>query len=62
MRFPAGKATEFSKDVDRFIEELEVSIPAIVESDEYKASLSIVMEKFKQKREEYVNTNQAKIL
>ena len=60
MRFPAGKATEFSKDVDRFIEELEVSIPAIVESDEYKASLSIVMEKFKQKREEYVKILQKK--
>ncbi|MFV0626012.1 MAG: Lon protease family protein [Alphaproteobacteria bacterium] len=60
MRFPAGKAVEFAKDVDKFIEELESSIPAIVESDEYKASFSIVMEKFKQKKEEYIKILQKK--
>ncbi|MDD4556087.1 MAG: AAA family ATPase [Alphaproteobacteria bacterium] len=60
MRFSAGKAAEFAKDVDKLIEELSDSIPSVIESDEYKASLSIVNEKFKQKKEEYVKILQKK--
>ncbi|MGN0913698.1 MAG: Lon protease family protein [Alphaproteobacteria bacterium] len=54
IHFPAGKASEFAKDVDKLIEEFSVSIPSILESDEYKASLSIIKEKYKQKKEEYI--------
>ena len=49
ISFPAGTAVEFAKDVDKLIEELSSSIPTILESDEYKAGLSIIREKYKQK-------------
>ncbi len=60
IHFPAGKASEFAKDVDKLVEEFSVSIPSILESDEYKASLSIIKEKYKQKKEEYIRLLQKK--
>ena len=60
ISFPPSKATEFAKDVDKLIEELSSSLPAIVESDEYKAAVSIIKEKYKQKKEEYVKILQKK--
>ncbi len=56
VNFPAGTAAEFAKD----IETLTVSIPAILESDEYKAGQSIIHEKFKQHKEEYIKILQKK--
>ena len=44
VNFPAGTAAEFAKDIDKLIETLSVSIPAILESDEYKAGQSIIHE------------------
>lgn len=52
--FEAGQAAEFAKDMDKLIEEFSASIPAVLDSDEYKAALSIVREKYKQKKEEYI--------
>ena len=49
VNFPAGTAAEFAKD-----------IPAILESDEYKAGQSIIHEKFKQHKEEYIKILQKK--
>ena len=60
ISFPAGTAVEFAKDVDKLIEELSSSIPTILESDEYKAGLSIIREKYKQKKEEYIKILQKK--
>lgn len=60
ISFPAGTATEFAKDVDKLIEELSSSIPTILDSDEYKAGLSIIREKYKQKKEEYIKILQKK--
>ena len=37
IRFPAGEATEFAKDVDELMEEFSITLPALIESDEYKA-------------------------
>lgn len=60
ISFPAGTAVEFAKDVDKLIEELSSSIPTILDSDEYKAGLSIIREKYKQKKEEYIKILQKK--
>ena len=60
VNFPAGTAAEFAKDIDKLIETLSVSIPAILESDEYKAGQSIIHEKFKQHKEEYIKILQKK--
>lgn len=60
VNFPVGTAAEFAKDIDKLIETLSVSIPAILESDEYKAGQSIIHEKFKQHKEEYIKILQKK--
>lgn len=60
ISFPAGTAAEFAKDVDKLIENLSASVPAVQESDEYKAGLSIIHEKYKQHKEEYIKVLQKK--
>lgn len=60
LSFPAGEATAFAKDVAKLTEELEIVVPAIIDSDEYKAGLSIISEKYKQKKEQYINHIQKK--
>ncbi len=60
ISFEAGQAPEFAKDIDKLIEEFSSSIPAVLDSDEYKAALSIIREKYKQKKEEYVRLLQKK--
>ena len=60
ISFPAGTAAEFAKDIDKLIEELSSNIPMIQDSDEYKAGLNIVQEKYKQKKEEYIKILQKK--
>ncbi len=60
ISFEPGKATEFAKDVDKLIEDLESSIPLVVDSEEYKAGLNIIHEKYKQRKEEYIKILQKK--
>ncbi len=60
MRFPAGTASDFAKDIDKLIETLSSTIPLIVENEEYKASLNIIHEKYRQYKEEYVKVLQKK--
>lgn len=60
ISFPPSKANEFAKDIDKLIEDFSVSLPALVDSDEYKAGLSIIKEKYKQRKEEYIRLLQKK--
>ena len=60
ISFPAGTACDFAKDIDELIFELSTTLPALVESDEYKAALGIIRQKYKSKKEEYVNVLQRK--
>lgn len=60
MNFPAGQAVEFAKDVDELLDELADSLPEIIESEEYKAALGIIRQKYKAKKEEYINVLQKK--
>ena len=54
INFPAGEAADFAKDIDELISDFSVNIPSILESDEYKAGLNIIKEKYRQKKEEYI--------
>ena len=60
ISFSAGTASDFAKDIDKLIETLSGSIPAIFESDEYKAGLNIIQEKYKQSKEKYIKILQKK--
>lgn len=60
ISFPPSKASEFAKDIDVLIEGLSVALPSLIESDEYKAGLSIIKEKYKQRKEEYIRLLQKK--
>lgn len=60
ISFPASQATEFAKDIDNLIDDFSVAIPAVVESDEYKAAVSIIQEKYKHKKDEYLRLLQKK--
>ena len=60
MSFPAGQAAEFAKDVDELLDELSDSLPEIIEAEEYKAALGIIRQKYKAKKEEYINVLQKK--
>lgn len=60
LRFPAGEASEFAKDVDELIEDLSETIPTLAESDEYKTALNIIKQKYKSKKDEYISILQKK--
>lgn len=60
ISFPAGTACDFAKDIDELIFELSSTLPALVESDEYKAALSIIRQRYKSKKDEYITILQRK--
>lgn len=60
ISFAAGTAADFAKEVDALIAELSSAVPNSLNSDEYKAALSIIREKYKQKKEEYIKILQKK--
>lgn len=60
IKFPAGSAPAFAKDLEKLIEDFEIMIPAIIDSDEYNAAVSISHEKYKHKKEEYIKFLQKK--
>lgn len=60
ISFASGTAAEFAKDVDKLIENLSTTIPAISDSDEYKAGINIIHEKYRQYKEKYIKLLQKK--
>ena len=60
ISFPAGQACDFARDIDKLIEDFSVAIPAVLESDEYKAGVSIIQEKYRHKKDEYLRILQKK--
>ena len=60
IRFPAGEASDFAKDIDALVEEFEVTLPSIIESEEYKAALGIIRQKYKAKKDSYIEILQKK--
>ena len=60
ISFPSGKATEFAKAVEVLVDDFSATIPSILDSDEYKAGIAIIREKYKQKKEAYIRVLQKK--
>lgn len=60
LRFPAGEASDFAKDIDTLIEEFQVTLPSLIESEEYKAALGIIRQKYKAKKDSYIEILQKK--
>lgn len=60
ISFPAGQGCEFAKDIDKLIEDFSVAIPSILETEEYKAGINIINEKYKHKKDEYIQILQKK--
>ncbi|MBR2137347.1 MAG: AAA family ATPase [Alphaproteobacteria bacterium] len=60
IQFPAGEACNFAKDIDELIFELSSNLSVLVESDEYKAAIDIIKQKYKAKKDEYVSLLQKK--
>ncbi|WP_242529195.1 Lon protease family protein [Methylacidimicrobium sp. B4] len=51
LAFPPGKAGEFAEDMNRFVEDLRVGIPAVFDSDEYRARTQDIEQSFHERRE-----------
>ena len=60
IHFPAGEGPVFAKEVDDLICELSSSVSSVLDSEEYKAALNIVQQKYKAKKEDYIQFLQKK--
>ena len=58
--FAPGVASNFAKDVEDLIDEFKNCLPTISESEEYKAALEIIRQKYKSKKEDYIKILQKK--
>ena len=54
IRFKAGEASKFAKDVDDLMAEFSGSMSSLLDSEEYKAAVNIVEQKYKSKKDEYI--------
>ena len=52
VELPAGRAVQFRADMQKLVEELRVSIPAVFEGEEYRTRLSVLEKQLEEKREE----------
>ncbi len=52
LSFPPGTAQAFAEDMDHFVEDLRVGIPAIFDSDEYRARAQDIEQSFHERREQ----------
>ena len=55
LRLPAGSALDFAKDINKLIQDLQASIPAAFEGDEYKSRLKIIEDRFQKQKTDYLN-------
>lgn len=60
INFAAGKASEFSKDIDELIENLSASLSEVMDSEEYKTAVQIINQKYKSKKDDYIKILQKK--
>lgn len=60
IRFPAGEGSTFAKEVDDLMCDLGSTVSSVLDSEEYKAALSIVQQKYKAKKESYIQFLQKK--
>lgn len=60
ISFAPGEGSTFAKDVDDLMFDLSSSIPSVLDSEEYKAALNIVQQKYKNKKDDYIKFLQKK--
>ncbi len=51
LQFPAGRAILFRGDVERMVEELRAAIPAVFESEDYRARKQVIEHEIKERQE-----------
>ena len=56
LRLPAGKGSEFRRDIQRLVEDLRAGIPAAFESDEYRARRHEIEAEFNQRETTAMST------
>lgn len=60
IHFPAGEGPVFAKEVDDLMCDFGSCVSSVLDSEEYKAALSIVQQKYKTKKEDYIQFLQKK--
>jgi predicted ATP-dependent protease len=55
LRLPSGKGTELRVNMEKLVDYLRSAIPALFESDEYRAKASAIQEEFKKQQEQAFN-------
>ena len=60
VNFPAGAATGFAKDMEEFAYAMEHDLPEAVKNELYEEQLSVIREKYQEKRNDYVKVLQKK--
>ncbi|NQV22114.1 MAG: AAA family ATPase [Rhodospirillales bacterium] len=51
LEMPAGEGTKFRDRMGRFVDDLQSSVPAIFESDDYRARIEVINDEFKERQE-----------
>ena len=54
LKLPSGKGAELSERLDHLVDYLRSAIPALFESDEYRAKLTAIQEEFGQRQEQVI--------
>lgn len=60
VNFPAGVAAGFAKDMEEFAYAMEHDLPEAVKNELYEEQLSVIREKYQEKRNDYVKVLQKK--
>lgn len=60
VNFPAGAAAGFAKDMEEFAYAMEHDLPEAVKNELYEEHLSVIREKYQEKRNDYVKVLQKK--
>lgn len=60
VNFPAGAAVGFAKDMEEFAYAMEHDLPEAVKNELYEEQLSVIREKYQEKRNDYVKVLQKK--
>ncbi|MFI3242192.1 MAG: ATP-binding protein [Alphaproteobacteria bacterium] len=60
ISFEPSTAHSFAKEIDVLIENLQATLPAIMDSDEFNAGMDIIKAKYKQKKDDYLKLLQKK--
>lgn len=60
INFPAGAAAGFAKDMEEFAYAMEHDLPEAVKNELYEEQLSVIREKYQEKRNDYVKVLQKK--